>query len=151
MTLPDDDPSPGALITIDAAKALLKLNDYVVLKAKSYLAAQRRQAVAQAEARFADDERKSTERWAQTTLHNEIRDLEARCTFLYGVARARGASAEELQGGWTVTGINLPIERAVNTTCHCGAHPYIITDYDERPIIRFICPEHGLVALQGHP
>jgi hypothetical protein len=98
-----------AAAAIDAAKALLKLNDYVVLKAKSYRQAQQRQAIAQAEAQWEREERESTERWAQTTLHNEIRDLMARCTFLYGVARARGASAEELQGGWTVTGVNIPI------------------------------------------
>lgn len=68
---------------IDAAKTLLAQHDYVVLKTKSYRA-------------------------AQETLHNEIRELMARCTFLYGAARAAGASVDELAGGWATAGINCP-------------------------------------------
>lgn len=149
--IPPVDDTQAATLTfdvdsaIDAAKALLKLNDYVVLKAKSYRQAQERQRVAEAYAKADREDAQRARYWAQTTLHNEIRDLQARCTFLYGVARARGASAEELQGGWTVTGVNLPIERTQTIQCHCGVHPYIITDYDERPITRLVCPEHGLV------
>lgn len=130
---------------IDAAKALLKLNDYVVLKAKSYRQAQERQRVAEAYAKADREDAQHARYWAQTTLHNEIRDLQARCTFLYGAAIAHGATPGELEGGWTVVGASLPIERTSTITCHCGVHPYIITDYDERPITRFVCPEHGLV------
>jgi hypothetical protein len=93
---------------IESAKDLLAQYDYVVLKAKSYRAAQQRQAIARAEAKFERAEAESTERWARTTLHNELRDLQARCTFLYGAAMAHGATAEELAGGWTVSGVNCP-------------------------------------------
>lgn len=134
-----------ASATIDAAKALLKLNDYVVLKAKSYRAAQRRQAIAESNAQHDREDAEHTQRWAETTLHNEIRDLQARCTFLYGMARAKGATVDELRGGWKVTGVNIPIERTQTLQCHCGIHPYIIHDRDSRPITRFVCPEHGLV------
>lgn len=131
---------------IDAAKLFLKLNDYVVLKAKSHRQALRRQAIAESNAKSDRENAEHTQRWAETTLHNEIRDLMARCTFLYGAAIAHGATPGELEGGWKVTGVNIPIDRASTITCHCGVQPYIITDYDASPITRFVCPEHGLVA-----
>lgn len=137
-------------LDVDSMKALLKVNDYVVLKSKSYRQAQERQRVAEIRAKSAEEDAQNARYWAQTTLHNEIRDLMARCTFLYGLARAQGATAEELNGGWKVVGVNLPIERTETLQCHCGTHPYIITDYDARPITRFVCPEHGLVASTDH-
>lgn len=143
----DHEETTTATLTLDVEgmKTLLTANGYVVLKAKSHRAAQERQRVAEAYARSDREDAERTRYWAQTTLHNEIRDLQARCTFLYGMARAKGATVEELAGGWKVVGVNLPIERTQIIQCHCGMHPYIITDYGERPITRFICPEHGIV------
>jgi hypothetical protein len=104
-----DAKTPDAMVKarLDAAKTLLTQHGYVVLKAKSYRAAQQRQHIAEAIAKYADDQQESTRRWAQTTLHNEIRELMARCTFLYGTARAHGATVEELRGGWATTGIGI--------------------------------------------
>lgn len=93
---------------IAEARQLLESNGYVILRAKSYRQAQERHRVAEALRRAAEEYRESTQRWAQTTLHNEIRELYARCTFLYGMAMAKGATAAELAGGWTTTGINCP-------------------------------------------
>lgn len=93
---------------IDAAKSLLEGNGFVVLREKSYRQAQERQRIAEALRSAAEEWRMSTQRWAEVTLHNEIRELMARCTFLYGEARARGATVEELRGGWVTTGINCP-------------------------------------------
>lgn len=93
---------------IAAAKTLLAQHGYVVLKTKSYRAAQERQRVAEALYQAAEQYRQSTQCWAETTLHNEIRELQARCTFLYGMARAHGATVDELAGGWATTGINCP-------------------------------------------
>ena len=93
---------------IDDAKKLLADNGYVVLKEKSYRQAQERQRVADALRVAAEEWRMSTQRWAEVTLHNEIRELMARCTFLYGEARAHGATVEELAGGWKTTGVNCP-------------------------------------------
>lgn len=130
---------------IDCAKALLVANGYVIHKAKSWRQLIERVRVAEALQCSAEEYRQSTQEWAQTTLHNEIRDLMARCTFLYGMARAKGATVEELVGGWTVTGVNIPIEKTQTIQCHCGIHPYIIHDESVRPMTRFICPDHGLV------
>ena len=94
---------------IAEAKELLALHGFVVVKAKSYRQAEQRQAIAQFAAQYADEQRRSTELWAQTTLHNEIRELMARCTFLYGAAMAHGATADELGSGrWPTSGVNCP-------------------------------------------
>lgn len=91
------------------ARDFLESRGFVVLREKSYRQVQQRQHIAESIAKYADDQRESTERWAQTTLHNEIRELQARCTFLYGMARAKGATADELASGfWPTTGINCP-------------------------------------------
>lgn len=83
---------------IEDAKALLEANGFTVLRTKSYNAARRRQQVA--EALLASEERhnEGTLAWARDCLAKE-RSLMARCTFLYGEAMARGATAEELRGG----------------------------------------------------
>lgn len=94
---------------ITDARNVLESYGFVVLREKSYRQAQERQRVADFAAKYADEQRESTERWVRTTLHNEIRELMARCTFLYGAARAHGATAEELAAGsWPTTGINCP-------------------------------------------
>jgi len=135
---------------IAKAKNLLTQHGYVVLKAGSYRQAQERQRVAEALRKSAEEDAAHTRAWAETTLHNEIRDLMARCTFLYGAARARGSTVEDLAGGWTVVGTNLPTERATTVKCHCGAVVYIIQL--QRHDMQFICLEHGrLSANQLQP
>lgn len=69
----------------------------------------------------------------------------ARCTYLYGTARAKGATADELAGGWTVVGTDLPTEVCTTMACReCGIHPYIIQIRDgRRHITKFVCPQHG--------
>lgn len=129
---------------IDKAKAFLTHHGYVVLKEKSYRLAQERQRVAEVYRKCAEEDAQRARTWAQTELHNDIRDLYARCTYLYGVARAKGASAEELSGGWTPTGINIPAERASTIKCHCGTYPFIIKEDGKSH--QFICPKHGWVA-----
>lgn len=82
---------------------------YVVVREKSYRQAQERQRIAECRARNSTEWRESTERWARTDLHNEIRTLYARVTALYGAARAHGATAEELANlSWPTAGINCP-------------------------------------------
>ncbi|RFZ15050.1 hypothetical protein VIMS_02480 [Mycobacterium marinum] len=95
---------------IEIAKTLLEASGYVVLREKSYRQAQERQRIAEALRRDADEHRRTTQIWAQVTLHNEIRELQARCTALYGAARAHGATAEELAAiEWPTTGIVCPM------------------------------------------
>lgn len=84
-------------LEIARAKRVLEESGHVVLREKSYRAAQQRQAIAQAERQWAINERQSQDLYCQS-LHAEIRDLRARCTYLYGVARAKGATAEVLAG-----------------------------------------------------
>jgi len=80
---------------LEEALALVKANGYVVLKEKSYRQAQERHRVAQAlletEKRFAE----STRNWARDCLYNERRITE-RLTFVWGVAKAHGATDDEL-------------------------------------------------------
>lgn len=84
-------------MSVDDARALLESQGYVVLRAKSYRQAQERQRVAEAYQRAAEEDAENTRRWALDCLNQE-RKLRDRCTFLYGVARAHGATVEELGG-----------------------------------------------------
>jgi len=88
---------------LPAMRAFLEENGYVVLKEKSYRQAQERQRIAEALRVYADERRESTERWAQSVCVEERR-LWDRITFIYGVARANGATVEELAGEpWKAT------------------------------------------------
>lgn len=82
---------------IDEAKALLEASGYVVLKAKSYRQATERQRVAEALRRSEQEAAQHARAWALQCLNGE-RSLARRCEFLYGVARAHGATVEELRG-----------------------------------------------------
>lgn len=84
-------------IRTEDAIATLEGRGYVVLKEKSYRAAQERQRVAECYKRSAEDERDRAFVWARDCLHAERR-LSERCTFLYGVASRHGATDEELRG-----------------------------------------------------
>lgn len=92
---------------IDQAKKLLQANDFVVLRARSHRQAQERQRVAEARVKFEEMEAEHARQWALECLARE-RHLADRCTFLYGAARAHGATIEELGG-------------SLHASCpHCG-------------------------------
>lgn len=75
------------------------LNDdgYTVLRTKSYFAAQERQRRAECWREAEQERRETAETWARDCLA-EQRRLADRLTFVYGVARAHGATVEELRG-----------------------------------------------------
>lgn len=81
---------------IREAKELLQAEGYVVLRAKSYYQAQERQRVAEALRAMAEEMRASQDRWMREDVFPEKRRLHERLTFVYGVARAHGATIEEL-------------------------------------------------------
>ena len=82
--------------TVQRAKEVLERSGYVVVKAKSHRQAQERQRVAEALRRAAEESQAGTERWAREHLCGELSRLRERLTFVYGVARAKGATVEEL-------------------------------------------------------
>ena len=94
----DEDSSPPRRpANTDPRIAALEAEGYVVVKAKSYRAAQERQRIAEARMRDALDRVESIDAWAQSVCVEERRVRE-RLTFVYGVARAHGATVEELSG-----------------------------------------------------
>lgn len=82
-------------MTVEAAKALCEEHGYVVIKAKSYRAAQERQRIAQIRLEDSQERVASIDAWARAG-YDELRRLRDRLTFVYGVARAFGASVEDL-------------------------------------------------------
>lgn len=78
------------------AIAALEARGFTVLKTKSYIAAQRRQGIAEAEAMWAKEDVESSRLWARNCLEKE-RQLTARCTYLYGLASRHGATDDELR------------------------------------------------------
>lgn len=82
--------------SVAEAKAALEAAGYVVVKAKSYRQAQERQRVAEALRAAEQEHRESTERWVRTDLIPQKRHMTDRCAFLYGVARAHGATDKDL-------------------------------------------------------
>lgn len=82
---------------IDDAKDTLRSAGYVVLKEKSYRQAQERQRRAECYQDAAEQARDSASAWARDCLTEERR-LRDRLLFVYGVARAKGATVEELAG-----------------------------------------------------
>lgn len=77
---------------------MLEAHGFVVMTRKSYENAARRQHYAECRAESEERNADSARAWAQQTLCEEIRDLRARCTFLYGEARAAGRTPEQLAG-----------------------------------------------------
>lgn len=80
------------------ALGLVKAAGYVVLKEKSYRAAQERQRIAAVRQQCAEEHTASARAWARDSIAEERR-LAARLTFVYGVAMKHGATTEELRGG----------------------------------------------------
>lgn len=82
---------------LDTLVEIVKANGYAVVKAPSHRRAQERQRIAEARAEYAAQDADKTRAWAVDCLTEERR-LRDRLTFVYGVARARGATIEELNG-----------------------------------------------------
>lgn len=83
---------------IAIAKTILERTGHVVLREKSYRQAQERQRIAECYRDREIEAADSARAWARNCLDEERR-LRDRCTFLYGAARAHGATVEELRGG----------------------------------------------------
>lgn len=79
------------------AKATLEAEGFVVLREKSYRAARERQRRAECQREWAERDAADSRHWARNCLAEE-RYLRDRLTFVYGVARAHGATVEELGG-----------------------------------------------------
>lgn len=82
---------------VAAARTLLESRGYVVLKAGSHRRSKERRRLAEARERWAQETVEHTRRWAEDAFA-EQRRLSDRLTHVYGVARAHGATVEELAG-----------------------------------------------------
>lgn len=94
-TAPQDDPEPGPALAVTEARALLEAQGHVVLKAPSYHRLLERKRLAEARQQWAEENAEHARTWAQEAF-TEQRRLSDRLTHVYGVARARGATLEEL-------------------------------------------------------
>jgi hypothetical protein len=82
-------------MTIMGAKAFLERSGYVVLKAKYHRAEQERRRIARIRMDDAMERVVQIDAWARSVCMEERR-VRDRLTFVYGVARAHGASVKEL-------------------------------------------------------
>jgi hypothetical protein len=82
---------------VGRAKASLEALGYVVIKAKSYRHTQERLRVSEALRKCEKEYRLSTQAWGERVCDDERRARD-RVVFVYGVARAHGATVEELSG-----------------------------------------------------
>lgn len=80
---------------VTAAKELLETSGYVVLKAKSYRAAQERQRITRVLRESAEREAVMARQWAYDCLARERR-LAERVTEMWGLAVRHGATAADL-------------------------------------------------------
>ena len=80
---------------IEDAKAFLESEGYVVLKKKSYDYQLQRRRIAETRLEFEKEAAEATRQWALAAFE-EQRRLADRLVYVYGVARAHGASVEEL-------------------------------------------------------
>lgn len=78
-------------------KKALEADGYVVLRARSYRAAQERQHIAEALLRSQEEHNVHTRAWAHKAFDEERR-LSNWCTYLYGLAARLGATEDELRG-----------------------------------------------------
>lgn len=84
-------------LALQRALEVVKGAGYVVLKEKSYRAAQERQRIAECQREYAEENRERSDAWARDCLAEERR-LRDRVTFVYGVAQKFGATREDLRG-----------------------------------------------------
>lgn len=75
----------------------LLADGWVILRAESVRRAQERQRIAEARLDCAERDRANAYVWARDCCAEERR-LRERLTFVYGVARAHGATVDELNG-----------------------------------------------------
>jgi hypothetical protein len=78
-------------------KKALEADGYVVLRAKSYRAAQERQHIAEALLKSQEEHNEHTRAWANKAF-DEQRALGDRCMYLYGLAARLGATDDDLRG-----------------------------------------------------
>jgi len=95
-TVVDVEQAETALVLTNAL-AIVHAAGYVTLRAKSYRQAQERQRVAEVRLACELEHGRGLERWAHRAFDEQDR-LRDRLTFVYGEARARGASVEDLAG-----------------------------------------------------
>lgn len=80
----------------EEAIAIVEAAGFVVLREKSYRAAQERQRRAECQREYAEENRARSDAWARDCLTEERR-LRERLTFVYGVAQRFGATIEDLR------------------------------------------------------
>lgn len=97
MTLTDRQTVPSPEY-IEQARSTAEACGWRVLKEASYRRAQERQRIAEALLRNGQEHVASTERWARECCERERR-MSVRTSYLYGLAKAHGASDDELAGG----------------------------------------------------
>ncbi len=78
------------------AAKLLRQNGFTVIRARSYRAAQKRQWIAEARMDDAIEQRDHQRAWMESEVFPRERLLSDRVNFLYGAARAHGATVDEL-------------------------------------------------------
>jgi len=107
-------------VSIDDALRMVRDAGWVTLREKSYRQAQERQRVAEALRAAAEREAEKYGEWARET-HAEERRLRDRLTFVYGIARAHGATVEELRGSTGLLAVRPGITAAPAGRCGPGA------------------------------
>lgn len=105
--------------SVTRALTIVREAGYVALKEKSYHQAQERQRVAEARRRFAEEQMERQQRWVESE-HAEHRRILDRLTFVYGVARAHGATEQELAGETGLRREPLLHEPPVGTDVTCS-------------------------------
>lgn len=84
-------------MTLDEAWDEVLAAGYVIVTAKAHAKAKERLAVAKARLLYAEQDAEHSREWARDCLAEERRRVE-RVVHLYGLARAKGATDDELRG-----------------------------------------------------
>ena len=91
-------PLPERAAPLAAARASLEAAGYVVLKAKSYRAAQERQRLALAQAEWAERDEAENRAWLERDVFPWERHLVQRLQHIAALAGSLGATAEQMVG-----------------------------------------------------
>lgn len=105
---------------VDAARRVLANAGYVAIKDSSYRKSQERVRAAEQRAEYAKEEAASQRDWVERELLPRERHLSDRLTFVYGVARAHGATVQELQGD-LITSTDPTLREHVRATLRMAA------------------------------
>jgi len=92
------------------AKAWLEAHGYTVLKTKTYHGLHEKIRKAEAHEHWAKERMESVEAWARREIFSWSRHLQNRLTFVYGVAKAKGATDEDLRQ-------SCPVHHVYESTC----------------------------------